>query len=905
MRKAFISLLLLAAASAWGQKIDPDQLNISFTVLPIGAPLTTAALAAACNGTTPGMMALPAGTVSSAALVTVPSNCQIVGVGKEQTILGVSNASPIAAALDINGGTNIGFSGFTILCASSPATCTTAVRIRFSTNITLKDMVISGGGYGAGSNPLAQVYTENVDNLLADNVHLINAGGKYDWVNGYNGTASTRLHLHNVVEENNAAIIAISLFNCQFCTVDGGTSINENNQTDSSTVDGYGLLFYASNVTPAITTCTGSGTVICTIALSGGGTTQIPVGASFRVATYGISGGTGTLNGTWDATLASPTTFTITGAGNTSGATYGEAFAFFPTTNNLINDVHIKNTAGSGIYLQGCDYCTVTGYDLQNVDQQMLGSSLPAGGIAIGGGNPISVGVPAHGDSIGHGIINGVGQYCLDIADTVDFVASGLSCNNAAVAGVRLFAGSFNNTNFEIGGLTIDNVPTCVKSQTSSVNTGSISGTCQNFSASGLQPSSGGISFRNWKLIASSYIPCIDDFFDRNGWFDVSCSGGYDLFAGSNTKVANLRVASVTAGANHHAVEFAGATHVVLNEPIIDTANDGIFFAAGSVQNSDITILHPRIANITSQPAIWDQAPATLTITTHTSTSVDIAATGALITAGMGLGDYGTGGNNDIPPSTTITTNPGSCASGCTVTISSAATGSHAAETGLLQNVMSSNVRIWDADIQGNLGSCPTTSQAILAFGLQSSELRRTSVGCFGGQGIIDVRGASNGVTISGGTLTGGTAALAGIYMPGGLLGSAANVTVSNLTINGTVTNSIYDHGAGLGNIFNDVTNFLNGNTVSVSNTNTTIQGTLLVSLTPAATASSACVEQTFTAILGLQTGQGVSVTAPSALSHVGISGARVSAANALTVNFCGDLTGGTAPAGNYKVIAQ
>ncbi len=75
-------------------------------------------------------------------------------------------------------------------------------------------------------------------------------------------------------------------------------------------------------------------------------------------------------------------------------------------------------------------------------------------------------------------------------------------------------------------------------------------------------------------------------------------------------------------------------------------------------------------------------------------------------------------------------------------------------------------------------------------------------------------------------------------------------------------------------------------------------------SFTPSAVAASSCAEQTFS-LTGLTVGQSVTVNPPSSLApHLWIGGQRVSAANTLAIEFCGDATSGTPPSGAWIVTA-
>lgn len=74
-------------------------------------------------------------------------------------------------------------------------------------------------------------------------------------------------------------------------------------------------------------------------------------------------------------------------------------------------------------------------------------------------------------------------------------------------------------------------------------------------------------------------------------------------------------------------------------------------------------------------------------------------------------------------------------------------------------------------------------------------------------------------------------------------------------------------------------------------------------SITPAAAPVSGCAEQTFT-YTSLVSSQGVSVSPPAMGAHIWIGYSRVSAANTVAIDFCGDATSGTPPSGNYIAVA-
>jgi hypothetical protein len=895
----------------------------SSTINPIGPPYNckidgvtddTACWQAVCAAAQliNGVVLMPAGTsLLTQGVCTISRPMGFLGAGVGQSILSFTGSAAIPSAFDIENTTNVNLGGFGITGATGSATgLVTALKIVNAQHVSIHDMNISGGGYGnSGVNPRAQLYMEHDDDVTLNYLHFTNSGGLYTIVNGYNGKLSTRIHERNIIDDNNLAEISISNFNMQLSDTIGVT-IDQNNSTGVADVgaSGYGVLYYASGVSiPLSSGCTGSDTITCTIPLLAG-ITRLPYPTHFVVETQGVTGGTGTLNGTWDATLLSPTTFSFVSTGaNSAGADFSASVIFFPNTLNTIDQINVRNTAGSCIYLQGINYTSINNWHCQNVDQQQPATSLPAGCISINAGGSLE---PfAEGDVVGAGTCNGTGQYGIDFANTKNLRVTGpITINNAAIAGVRAFAGSDGNFNFDLSGVTVDNSPVVFRSQPSVVNQGTVSITGSNFTTAGLFPLGSGINFRDSTLNASAYYPCVDDFYGNNNYDNVVCNGGYFLLAGTSPSViTNGGVFNVTAGVHNHAVNIIGAQHLTLSNFTISTAPDGIFLTNNSaLQPTDIAIKNTHLYGI-SGALIWDQLPTSVTLTTNTSTTVTIT-TATPVLVGMGLGDYGTGGNNDIPQGTTITAVTPPCNAGCTATISNAATGSHTNEAGLLQQVMESGVKIWDADAQC---APATTTQAFLFYGMQNLELARNSISECVGQGDIDLRGQTGQlgkVTISGGTIN-QSSGLASVRIPGALLGSAANVMVQGVVSTGTGTNDFYDHGTGTGNVFN----LLTGSTsqtpaVNVSNVNTTLKGQFTVSLTPGAVAASACAEQTFNLSPGsgqiVQAGQTITVTPPGAMTHVSIGYARGTSGDHLVVQFCGDSTGGTPPAGTYTVSA-
>lgn len=83
-------------------------------------------------------------------------------------------------------------------------------------------------------------------------------------------------------------------------------------------------------------------------------------------------------------------------------------------------------------------------------------------------------------------------------------------------------------------------------------------------------------------------------------------------------------------------------------------------------------------------------------------------------------------------------------------------------------------------------------------------------------------------------------------------------------------------------------------------------QSVISVTLSPVAVAINTTAEQTFT-VNGLQVGDHVVVSKPTAQAGLGIVGARVSAANTLAITFSNNTAGSITPTASqvYKVLVS
>src|SRR5579885_191914 len=479
----------------------------------INAALSYAGSLASFSGSR-ASVSLPIGTYRVSSPRTVPSNVRLFGDSTGASILSFSNASPVDAGISLSAVSGVEVDHINIQCASSPATCVRAVKVYNSTNVHIHDMQISGGGYASTSGPRAQIALFADDNVEIDRNQLTGSGGIYEIVSNEAGVGpvSTRLNIHDNTIQGNLAIISIGLFDAQYSRI-VSNKVDENNQTDSTTHDGYGIMSYSTTVQSyPLASLSGSGTITAGVALSGGVSLLPAVGSRLFVNIAGVTGGTGTLNNGFEATVTSPTTVTYVCSGcNASGATITSATFSEPSAYNQTANNNIQNTAGSGIYFQGCMYCSTTGDILSNTVQQELATTLAAAAIAISAGNASSP--IALGDTVTGPIINGSGQNGIEFTSSDGTSISGGSIRNVALNGIRIRNA---DTNFSIGGgITISNVLSCIQDQVSN-GAGSIDGVlCSNPSFTGFNNATatptGPRSISNFSCIGTTAIPCVFD----------------------------------------------------------------------------------------------------------------------------------------------------------------------------------------------------------------------------------------------------------------------------------------------------------------------------------------------------------------------------------------------------------
>lgn len=145
-----------------------------------------------------------------------------------------------------------------------------------------------------------------------------------------------------------------------------------------------------------------------------------------------------------------------------------------------------------------------------------------------------------------------------------------------------------------------------------------------------------------------------------------------------------------------------------------------------------------------------------------------------------------------------------------------------------------------------------------------------------------------------------------GITTQNGGVGYNSQGDTTGILIDAAGTNAITNRQAGVANFNVDKLgnmNLVQSITLSNSSTALTRYAKYTASITPSAVAANTAAEQSFT-VTGVQAADiPLRVLPPSALTHLGITNIRVTGANTVAVQFQGDATGGTPPAGTYTFV--
>jgi hypothetical protein len=510
---------------------------------------------------TGGTIHTPAGTSLISAVMTIPSNVHIVGDGPA-SIVQVTQASGIVAPFDLEGVSNVEISDMTLSCSTSPATCRAGIKINGSQHIRIHDMTISGGG--SVTSPLAdttasQIHIQASDDVKISYVRTTNGpfNGGFGIMTFYTGPPNTRITLEHDDIENYQGDINVGFFNAQFSSV-SDTFVNGANYLSTgpgSLTGGYGLMSYTLGgygtavYTVSSLSCSGS---TCIVTISGG---ALPaVGVTFEAYLGSITGGTPpnsqtTFNGNYEATVTSPTTFTINAPGaSSSGVVLTHTFTgtvnssatitsvssftglqpFTPitgtgmATNNVIEDLNtgagtfdmfLSNTSSGSQTLTGSAFMLFPSAHNHFVNNRIIdtagsGIYFAACDDCIAGHNTIknsntletdtslaAAGIAVTGglvfgfnDVLSDNIVDTSGTSCVEFTSGTGVVIDGGSYFNCANAGIYARGGSEANTNFSIGGgIAISNVQNGIKVGSGINTNGQISfGTIENFSVAGI-----------------------------------------------------------------------------------------------------------------------------------------------------------------------------------------------------------------------------------------------------------------------------------------------------------------------------------------------------------------------------------------------------------------------------------
>ena len=715
------------------------------------------------------------------------SNLHLVGSGRSKTVLQFTSASPVDSGVSLNGVSNVEINDLSISGASSPATLARAIKVNNSQNISLHDLNISGGGWEhTGLNPHSQVAIQGSTNVTLENSTLTNDGGDYVVVTDYFSPVpqitSSQVHIRHNVITNTTATISISGFQCQFCDF-SGNDINEGNRYGGANNDGYAVLSYQHPAVSVPTTgATVSGTTNLTLTFPANTLPTTPLGY-YLVTIAGISTCTGTQpNGTFTATIMSPTTVTLTSTGSTCSAaslaagTYSTNIhpAHVTTANN-----RIWNTAGSSIYYQTSDFSVIANNTIENGDQQQGQVSLPAGCIALNAGNGVTVSGNA---------INGCGEAGIDATNPNNLAVTGNTITGAIVQGMRF--GNVNGCHVVGNTVTGSEQGLFVWNGTNQCEFDNVVNTPSNvgFDAESDTTDNTFKGIINGSVNHQGYV----DAGVRNHWDTITCNGCFATFSGTDTTATNGKFYNLSTG---NAINLSRVNHLRMKGMHADTVAQ---FLGTIGASNDVTCDNCTGVNLTDSG--YADSPAVVFTGTVASSSCTITAlSGTTMLAGQIISDYNTGAL--IPSgSTIVSVNIGAASLVFSNPQAACATGS-ATETlntyaGYVNGLYLNNFNI--------AGNFPSTVQGIVTRASQNIHIAGGSMAgfYFATQAVIDLRGVTC-------TLPGQCSVGDGLKTDSAGVGYGfrAQAQVSNLTVNdayfqNTGDWAIQDIGTGTGNTY-------------------------------------------------------------------------------------------------------
>jgi parallel beta-helix repeat protein len=305
-------------------------------------------------------------------------------------------------------------------------------------NFKFHDNFVTGSGTGASLStnaalwlqaPLAHVWIER--NIFTGNGAAFPNNGYTVLVDGSNAGYVSDVHFDKNLVFANVNTINFSGFNCVDCEV-ADNYIDQNNQI-SGGGSGYGILIYAQGYASAGLTSIARVSNQVTAVQAGSTTWTYAVGQRITITQTKFGTNGTNFNGVFQLTAA-----TLTGPGWTLvwSQTAIDDSVSTPST-SLTNavwgaKVHgntVRNTGGTGIYVQSGNDFDVSGNYLYNTDLQQVPGSLQYGAINVIGIN----GTVAHNTIVGVGVGPGIA-----LANSMNVATTGNTVTDVFKQGIQL-----------------------------------------------------------------------------------------------------------------------------------------------------------------------------------------------------------------------------------------------------------------------------------------------------------------------------------------------------------------------------------------------------------------------------------------------------------------------------------
>jgi parallel beta-helix repeat protein len=382
--------------------------------------------------------------LASSASWEVPSGTQLIGAGKGNTEIRFDGiAAPLVQGIGGRNVRDITIESMTISSDAHPGVVR-GLSFDHATDIQVRHNLFTGLGQVGTASGKAAIFMLEVDGVTIEDNDFTNNGslgingnsdfGNYDVVVGYAPSSS-----RNVVFRGNRiwgshANISVALFDVSNSVI-SGNAVDQNNQT----------LMTRSGI---VAIRRERGQVMVTTAV------PLHLRSGVGIDTITISGvEAGDFNGTAYAeiTVLDPVHFTYqqagpddAGIGGTLSVNYnqdGYGIMFYtkanaknPCDDNRVISNTVSNTWGTGIYLQGVRYNTVSENVLRDTQQGQYPGTLAAGAIVFGGA-PNLMGV---GNQVTNNTIDLAGTSGIEAAFVQTSSITGNSIRRAPLFGIRV-----------------------------------------------------------------------------------------------------------------------------------------------------------------------------------------------------------------------------------------------------------------------------------------------------------------------------------------------------------------------------------------------------------------------------------------------------------------------------------